>query len=46
MSGYTENIFVRDGRVDSGIRLLAKPFRKKDLAQMVRETLDGTTPAQ
>lgn len=28
MSGYTENIFARDGRADSGIRLLAKPFRK------------------
>ena len=46
MSGYTENIFVRDGRVGSGIRLLAKPFRKKDLALAVREALDGTAPPQ
>ena len=46
MSGYTENAFVRDGRVDVGMRLLSKPFRKKDLALMVRETLDGTAASQ
>ena len=46
MSGYTENAFVRDGRVDVGMRLLSKPFRKKDLALMVRETLDGAAASQ
>ena len=46
MSGYTENIFARDGGAASGIRMLAKPFRKKDLALMVRETLDGTASVQ
>jgi PAS domain S-box-containing protein len=39
MSGYTENALVREGGLD-GVRLLAKPFRKGDLAHAVRETLD------
>ena len=39
MSGYTENVFVRDGEVDIGIELLSKPFRKKELAAAVRRVL-------
>jgi PAS domain S-box-containing protein len=42
MSGYTENAIVHHGRLDPGVVLLSKPFRKADLAQVVRRTLDGT----
>ena len=37
-SGYTEE-FVHDGRLDSGIALLRKPYRKADLSQKIREVL-------
>jgi PAS domain S-box-containing protein len=41
-SGYTENAIIHHGRLDPGVLLLAKPYRKSDLAQMVRQAL-GTT---
>lgn len=41
MSGYTENAIVHHGRVDAGVRLLSKPFRKADLARTIREALDA-----
>ena len=41
MSGYAENVIVRDGPFNSGTLLLSKPFHKKDLAQIVRQALDG-----
>jgi CheY-like chemotaxis protein len=40
-SGYTENAIVHHGRLDSGVLLLAKPYRKADLARMIRMALDG-----
>ncbi len=40
-SGYTENAIVHHGRLDSGVLLLAKPYRKSDLAKMMRMALDG-----
>ena len=40
-SGYTENAIVHHGRLDSGVLLLAKPYRKIDLARMIRMALDG-----
>lgn len=39
-SGYTENAIVHHGRLDSGVMLLAKPYRKSDLARMIRLALD------
>jgi len=39
-SGYTENAIVHHGRLDPGVHLLAKPYRKSDLAIMVRRALD------
>ena len=39
-SGYTENAIVHHGRLDSGVLLLAKPYRKSDLARMIRQALD------
>jgi PAS domain S-box-containing protein len=39
-SGYTENAIVHHGRLDTGVLLLAKPYRKSDLARMIRLALD------
>ena len=38
-SGYTENAIIHHGRLDSGVLLLAKPYRKLDLARMLRLAL-------
>jgi hypothetical protein len=40
-SGYTEDAVIHHGRLDAGVLLLAKPYRKSDLARMVRRALDG-----
>jgi nitrogen-specific signal transduction histidine kinase/CheY-like chemotaxis protein len=41
MSGYSENVLMRDGRMDSGVMLLAKPYVKADLARIIRNALTG-----
>ncbi len=38
-SGYTQDTMVHDGRLDVGVLLLAKPYRKIDLAKMIRAAL-------
>jgi CheY-like chemotaxis protein len=38
-SGYAENAIVHHGRLDPGVLLLAKPYRKQQLAQMIRTAL-------
>ncbi|KWV61237.1 two-component system sensor histidine kinase/response regulator [Bradyrhizobium macuxiense] len=38
-SGYTENAIVHHGRLDEGVLLLAKPYRKAQLASMVQQAL-------
>jgi hypothetical protein len=40
MSGYAENSIIHQGRLDPGVRLLAKPYRRETLARAVREALD------
>jgi PAS domain S-box-containing protein len=40
-SGYTENAIIHHGRLDTGVLLLAKPYRKSDLARMIRKALAG-----
>ncbi|HMK79043.1 MAG TPA: ATP-binding protein [Xanthobacteraceae bacterium] len=40
-SGYTENAIVHHGRLDAGVALLNKPYRKKDLAEKLRQVLDA-----
>jgi PAS domain S-box-containing protein len=40
-SGYTENAIIHHGRLDSGVLLLAKPYRKSDMARMIRRALDA-----
>jgi PAS domain S-box-containing protein len=39
-SGYTENAIIHHGRLDSGVLLLAKPYRKSDMARMIRRALE------
>jgi CheY-like chemotaxis protein len=41
MSGYSENILSTHGRLETGVLLLNKPFRKHELAKMVRTALDA-----
>jgi len=38
-SGYAKNAMVQDGRLDSGVLLLVKPYRKVELAGMIRTAL-------
>lgn len=38
-SGYTENAIIHDGRLDEGVLLLSKPYRRDDLARRVRLAL-------
>jgi PAS domain S-box-containing protein len=40
-SGYTENAIIHHGRLDTGVLLLAKPYRKSDMAVMIRKALAG-----
>lgn len=42
MSSFTEISSVRHERLDESALLLSKPFRKVDLARMIRHTLDVT----
>ncbi|HUI96472.1 MAG TPA: PAS domain S-box protein [Xanthobacteraceae bacterium] len=45
-SGYTEDAMVHHGRLDAGVLLLAKPYRKTDLARMIRIALAAAPHAQ
>ena len=45
-SGYTDNAIVHHGRLDEGVLLLAKPYRKAELAEMVRGALGTAVPDQ
>jgi CheY-like chemotaxis protein len=40
VSGYTQNAIVHHGRLDPGVELLSKPFRRADLAARLRRILD------
>ena len=41
-SGYTADTILRHGTLDTGTRLLSKPYRKRDLAAKIREALEGS----
>jgi CheY-like chemotaxis protein len=38
-SGYSGDTVMHEGRLDDGVLLLAKPYRKAQLAQMIRQAL-------
>ena len=40
-SGYTENAIVHHGRLDRGVSLLSKPYRRQELAAKVRQVLNA-----
>jgi len=42
MSGYSENAIVHNGRLDAGVQLLHKPYRRRELAAKLRQVLDGS----
>lgn len=44
-SGYTENAIVHHGRLDPGVYLLQKPYRRQELAAMVRRVIDESRQA-
>jgi PAS domain S-box-containing protein len=41
MSGYTRDVIAPHGVIDDGLHFLQKPFSAKNLAEKVREILDG-----
>lgn len=40
-TGYTENAVVHHGKLDAGVELLSKPYRRAELARHVRKVLDN-----
>ncbi|MBB4359135.1 signal transduction histidine kinase/CHASE3 domain sensor protein/ActR/RegA family two-component response regulator [Bradyrhizobium sp. CIR18] len=42
-SGYTDNAIVHHGKLDDGVMLLTKPYRRNQLAEMIRKALGGGT---
>jgi PAS domain S-box-containing protein len=44
-SGYAETTLLENGRLGSGIHLLSKPYRKKQLAEKIRTVLKDAKPA-
>ncbi|MDB5857336.1 MAG: sensory box protein [Ramlibacter sp.] len=42
-SGYPEDAIVHDGRLDAGVQLLAKPYRREELARRVGAILQTET---
>ena len=45
-SGYSDDEVSHDGRLDDGVLLLAKPYRKSDLARMIRSVLSADVKLQ
>jgi hypothetical protein len=39
-SGYTENAILHHARLDAGVPLLSKPYRRKELAWAILQALD------
>jgi signal transduction histidine kinase/FixJ family two-component response regulator len=45
-SGYSNEVIIHHGHLDAGVLLLAKPYRKSDLARMIRAALAADTLLQ
>jgi CheY-like chemotaxis protein len=39
-SGYTEDAIFHDGRLDPGVQLLSKPYRRNELARKLRQVIE------
>lgn len=44
-SGYTDNAIIHQGKLDDGVMLLTKPYRRNQLAEMIRKALGGGAEA-
>jgi len=44
-SGYTQNAIIHGGRLDPGVELLSKPYRREKLASKVRQLLGAQDQA-
>ena len=42
-SGYSENAIVHHGRLDAGVHLITKPYKREQLARRLRQLLDEAT---
>jgi signal transduction histidine kinase/CheY-like chemotaxis protein len=40
-SGYTQNAIVHGGRLDPGVELISKPYRRDELARKIRQLFAG-----
>jgi signal transduction histidine kinase/DNA-binding response OmpR family regulator len=45
-SGYTQNAIVHGGRLDTGVELISKPYRREDLARKIRQVLSKAKASQ
>ncbi|MBX6321885.1 MAG: CHASE2 domain-containing protein, partial [Rhodospirillaceae bacterium] len=45
-SGYPESVIVHQGKLEPGVTLLPKPYRRQDLAHKLRAVLDGEGAAE
>jgi signal transduction histidine kinase/DNA-binding response OmpR family regulator len=43
-SGYTQNAIVHGGRLDPGVELISKPYRREELARKVRQMFARKKP--
>jgi len=39
-SGYTQNAVIHHGRLDDGVHLISKPYKRDQLARKLRALLD------
>ncbi|WP_229506368.1 response regulator [Massilia sp. BJB1822] len=44
-SGYPQNAIVHGGRLDAGVELLSKPYKREDLARKLRQVLQARSHA-
>jgi CheY-like chemotaxis protein len=40
-SGYPQSAIMHNGRLDEGVELLSKPYRRREVARLVRKVLEG-----
>ncbi len=44
-TGYAKNAIIHNGQLDADVQLLAKPYTQHELAQKLREVIDGAAKA-